>query len=100
MTVDVEFLDGKKSFWETDLFQPIIPDESSFQVLSTKIEIVLKKSNGLSWASIEPKSNVTSWTTFGTTGIFSFFKNEGTVGTIGAKEAVIAGDAPIPFLKH
>jgi hypothetical protein len=70
LTVDVGFLDGKKSFWETELFQPILPDESSFQVLGTKVEIILKKSNGLSWASIEPNSNVTSWTTFGTSGIF------------------------------
>jgi hypothetical protein len=69
LTVDVEFLDGKKSFWETELFQPIMPHESSFEVLSTKVEIILKKANGLSWASIEPNSNVTSWTTFGTRGI-------------------------------
>lgn len=31
-----------------------------------------------------------------------FYKNDkkGTVGTIGAKEAIIAGDAPISFLKN
>ena len=93
-------MDGKKSFWETDLFQPILPNESSFQVLSTKVEIILKKANGLSWASIEANSNVTSWTTFGTKGIFFNLRNIGTVGTVGGKEAMIAGDAPISFLKN
>jgi hypothetical protein len=71
-------------------FQPIDPTASKVEILSTKIELSLKKSNGISWVSIEPNTEVTSWTTFGTTGM---------VGTVGGKEAVIAGDAPISLLK-
>ncbi len=86
MSVHIDFKDGSVFDWNTLLFQPIIPNESSYQVLSTKIEIILKKANGLSWADIGPVQNVTCWTTFGTTG---------TVGTVGSKEAIVAQDAPI-----
>jgi hypothetical protein len=89
LKVSIEFLDGKKSIYETLLFQPVDPSASKFEILSTKIEIELKKANGLSWASIEPNSSITSWTTFGTSGM---------VGTVGGKEAIIAGDAPISLL--
>jgi hypothetical protein len=89
--------------------KPIDPQGSTFEVLSTKIELSLKKANGISWASIEPNSNVTTWTTFGTTGKSSHlsyynkdaqsWKKIGTVGTVGGKEALIAGDVPIDLLK-
>ena len=87
--VDIVFMDGSISMFHTQLFQPIVPSESVFEILSTKLEIVLRKANGLSWVSIEPKENVTSWTTFGTSG---------SVGTIGGKEAVVAKDAPLHLL--
>ena len=59
-------------------------------MLSTKIELLLAKANGISWPSLEPCENVTSWTTFGTVG---------QVGTVGGKEAVVAGDSPIALMK-
>ncbi|KAK6099198.1 hypothetical protein MT418_000639 [Batrachochytrium dendrobatidis] len=92
LKVDILFLDGSSSQYHTDLFQPIDPNASKFEVLSTKLEIVLKKANSLSWVAIEPKENVTTWTTFGITG---------SVGTVGGKEAVVGHDAPLHLLpKH
>ncbi|KAJ3299349.1 hypothetical protein HK104_009201 [Borealophlyctis nickersoniae] len=90
LKVDVKFQDGKVFKFHTPLSQPIDPANSKYEMLSTKIEINLRKGNGFSWASIEPKDGIMSWTTFGTTG---------TVGTIGAKEAVVATDAPLHLLK-
>jgi hypothetical protein len=91
LTVDVVFQDGSINQWNTELFQPIQVEQSTFDILSTKIEISLAKSNGISWAAIEPRSDLTSWTTFGLSGTGG--------GTVGAKEALVAGDAPIHLLK-
>lgn len=44
----------------------------------------------MSWASLEPNSNVTTWTTFGV---------EGTVGTIGSKQMHYNADSPLEYLK-
>ncbi|KAI8930208.1 chord-domain-containing protein [Entophlyctis helioformis] len=90
LEVNVAFMDGSVHTYHTPLFQPIDPAASRYEILSTKIEIVLKKANGLSWVAIEPTDNVTSWTSFGITG---------SVGTIGGKEAAIATDAPIHLLQ-
>ncbi|KAI9008392.1 HSP20-like chaperone [Gaertneriomyces semiglobifer] len=89
LKVDVHFLDGKMFQFHTPLSQPIDPEASKFEILSTKIELALKKANGISWASIEPNTNVMVWTTFGTTG---------TVGTVGGKEAIVAQDVPLHLL--
>lgn len=59
-------MDGKIFNFHTPLSQPIDPAMSKYEVLSTKIELVLKKANGLSWATIEPAANLVSFTTFGT----------------------------------
>ncbi|KAJ3045707.1 hypothetical protein HDV00_007833 [Rhizophlyctis rosea] len=90
LKVDVKFQDGKIFKFHTQLSQPIEPDTSKYEILTTKLEITLKKANGISWPSIEPKAGITCWTTFGTTG---------TVGTVGGKEAVVATDAPIHLMK-
>ncbi|KAJ1984599.1 hypothetical protein H4R34_000571 [Dimargaris verticillata] len=50
---------------EIPLFLPIDPAASSYEVLSTKVELTLKKTSGVSWASLLPSENFTSWTTFG-----------------------------------
>ena len=89
--VDIVFQDESIFVYHTDLFQPVKPVECTFSIMSTKIELQLVKGNGISWAAIEPRSDVTSWTTFGLTGTGG--------GTVGAKEALIAGDAPIHLLK-
>lgn len=90
LRVDVVYQDGRKGIFETALCQPIIPEACKFTCLSTKIEIILQKANGISWPTLEPSVNVTSWTTFGTSGM---------VGTVGSTEAVIAADSPVALLK-
>ncbi|KAJ3168886.1 hypothetical protein HDU88_001213 [Geranomyces variabilis] len=90
LKIDVKFLDGNVFRFHTALAQPIDPAASKFEILSTKIELVLKKANGISWASIEPNDDITSWTTFGTTG---------GVGTIGAKDALVAGDVDLAKMR-
>ncbi|OLY77929.1 Cysteine and histidine-rich domain-containing protein 1 [Smittium mucronatum] len=47
------------------LFSKINIEESSFKILSTKIEFVLKKDDNISWPSLTPTDKITSWTTFG-----------------------------------
>ncbi|TPX41860.1 hypothetical protein SeLEV6574_g05890 [Synchytrium endobioticum] len=86
LNVYVKFLDGKAFRLSTPLSQPIKPEESKYEVLSTKVEIVVTKSNGVAWASVEPSSNIQSFTTFGVSG---------GGGTHGAKQAIVAGDAAI-----
>ena len=75
--------------FDFQLFQPILPSSCTFQVLGSKIEICLVKGNGFSWPSLEvlPQgSQGSSWTTFGVSG---------KTGTVGGKNAIIAGDAPL-----
>ncbi|TPX32268.1 hypothetical protein SmJEL517_g04599 [Synchytrium microbalum] len=87
ISIYVKFLDGKAHKYSTALSQPIKPAECKFEVLSTKVEIVMKKANGVAWASIEPNDNMGGQNiTFGVTG--------GT-GTVGGKEAIIAGDSAL-----
>ncbi|KAI8920304.1 HSP20-like chaperone [Powellomyces hirtus] len=90
LKIDVKFLDGKTFPFHTQLAQPIDPAASKFEILSTKIELVLKKANGISWASIEPNDEITSWTTFGTVG---------GVGTVGGKTPLVAGDVDVLKLR-
>ncbi|KAI8821412.1 chord-domain-containing protein [Fimicolochytrium jonesii] len=88
LRMNIKFQDGKTSTFNTALSQPIDPAGSKYEVLSTKIEVVLKKVNALSWATLEPNEKVVSWTTFGTFGR----------GTIGGKTPDIAGDIDIALL--
>ncbi|KNE71161.1 hypothetical protein AMAG_15826 [Allomyces macrogynus ATCC 38327] len=71
-------------------YLPIDPEKSTCEVLSTKIELVLKKKQGISWPALEATDavpDVATWTTFGATG--------GRTGTVGGKVMDVAGDAPI-----
>ena len=38
---------------ELDLAHPVIPSQSSYKVLSTKLEVKLKKQDGIRWANLE-----------------------------------------------
>eukprot|EP00158_Paraphelidium_tribonemae_P003390 Partr_v1_DN26091_c1_g1_i1_m390 putative CHORD len=86
LLVDIILPSKQKSRLHTDLFQPIDTSSSSYKVMGTKIEVVLKKSNGISWPSIEPNENLKSWTTFGITG---------KTGTVGGKEMHLSNDSPL-----
>ncbi|KAI8800736.1 chord-domain-containing protein [Cladochytrium replicatum] len=90
LLLEGKLADGKRFKYHTPLVQPITPELSKYEVLSTKVEITLRKANGISWPSIEPRTDIVSFTTFGTTG---------TVGTIGGKTALVAEDAPVHLLK-
>jgi hypothetical protein len=75
--VDIKMKGNKRYTKEFALFQPIEPTNSKFTALSTKVELNLKKTSGISWASLEPNDEVKTWTTFGVTG---------GGGTVGGKE--------------
>lgn len=68
VNIDLRMPDGKRFKLDLPLFQPIEPVGSSFEVLGTKVEITMKKANGISWATLEPSEGAKCWTTFGTTG--------------------------------
>jgi hypothetical protein len=84
--VAIELPSGEVFEMDTDLFQPILPAECKFKVLKTKVEITLKKANGISWPSLEPSTDIKTFTTFGLVG---------TKGTVGGKEMHLATDAPL-----
>jgi len=90
MNVDIKMKDNKRYKKSIPLFQPIVPQESNFKPLTTKVEVKLRKGNGISWPALEPTDNVTSWTTFGVTG---------GGGTVGGKEMLYANDAPLQVRK-
>ncbi|KAI8356610.1 chord-domain-containing protein [Choanephora cucurbitarum] len=87
--VDIK-MKGNKRYTKTfPLFATIDTAESKFTVLSTKLEISLKKTSGMSWASLEPNDNVKTWTTFGVTG---------GGGTVGGTEMFYNPDSPLHHL--
>ncbi|CAM0138455.1 hypothetical protein VKS41_007068 [Umbelopsis sp. WA50703] len=88
MNVDIKMKGNKRYKKTIPLFQIIDPQESTFKPLTTKVEVKLKKGNGMSWPALEPTDNVTSWTTFGVTG---------GGGTVGAKDMLYANDAPMHY---
>jgi hypothetical protein len=88
--VEGRFKNGDTFSFASPLFQPIRPEACKYVVLGTKVELTLAKANGLSWPALEPTDNVVSFTTFGCAG---------GAGTVGAKEAIIATDMAVEFLK-
>ncbi|KAG0229075.1 hypothetical protein BGW42_001796 [Actinomortierella wolfii] len=86
LSIDLKMPEGKRFQWSLALFQPIEPENSTFEVLGTKVEITLKKANGISWPTLEPSEGARSWTTFGTTG---------GAGTVGSKVMHLATDSPL-----
>ncbi|KAJ3235109.1 hypothetical protein HDU78_005488 [Chytriomyces hyalinus] len=68
VSINAKFQDGKKYVETIPLALPVDAASCKFLVLSTKIELVLKKANGLSWPTLEmPADGVVlkSFTTFG-----------------------------------
>ncbi|KAF9989458.1 hypothetical protein BGZ75_006303 [Mortierella antarctica] len=86
VNIDLRMPDEKRFKLVLPLFQPIDPAGSSFEVLGTKVEITMKKGNGISWATLEPSEGAKCWTTFGTTG---------GAGTVGSKVMHLATDSPL-----
>ncbi|KAI9296439.1 chord-domain-containing protein [Neoconidiobolus thromboides FSU 785] len=65
LTVKIKFQDNKLFEKEFELFQSIQPENCSYGVLSTKVEVILAKDNNMSWACLEKTDNISTWTTFG-----------------------------------
>ncbi|KAI8081381.1 chord-domain-containing protein [Halteromyces radiatus] len=84
--IDIKMKDNQRYKKHLPLFHLIDCEGSKFNALSTKVEINLKKTNGISWAALEPTKDVKTWTTFGVTG---------TGGTVGSKEIHYSGDSPL-----
>lgn len=79
--IDLYLPAGKRFKRSLDLFGPIDPSTSSFRVLGTKVELVLKKSDGKSWTLLEK-------TTRDLGGFQLTFGVGGRTGTVGGKEIV------------
>ncbi|KAI3642826.1 hypothetical protein MP228_012381 [Amoeboaphelidium protococcarum] len=78
--------------FSADLFQPIVAAECQCHVMSTKIEVTLRKANGISWPQLEKTdAPITTWTTFGITG---------RTGTVGSKEMQVSNDSPLLALNR
>ena len=58
ISVSVVFANGKTGVFETALCQSVLPEQSKFTILTTKIELVLAKGNGMSWPTLEPSKGV------------------------------------------
>ncbi|KAJ9072060.1 hypothetical protein DSO57_1031071 [Entomophthora muscae] len=65
LSVSIAFMENKIFQRTFDLSQVIIPEESTFEILSTKVEVSLKKGNGVAWAALEKTDKISTWTTFG-----------------------------------
>ncbi|KAI9275463.1 chord-domain-containing protein [Phascolomyces articulosus] len=84
ISIDIKMKNNRRYKKTIPLYTTIDTDESKFTVLTTKLEIKLKKTSGISWPSLEP-SNATSYSTFGVTG---------GGGSVGAKEMTYRSDSP------
>jgi len=82
VNIDV-YLPGSKRFLRVlDLYGPIIPAESTFQIFGTKVELHLQKQDTRSWILLEK-------TTQDTSGFNLTFGVGGRTGTVGAKDVVL-----------
>ncbi|KAG6891333.1 hypothetical protein C0992_008787 [Termitomyces sp. T32_za158] len=77
------YLPGPKKYSRTlDLFGPIDPERSTYEVLGTKVELHLQKRDGRSWTLLEKTDQSIG-------NISLTFGVGGRTGTIGAKELVL-----------
>ncbi|KAI7870598.1 HSP20-like chaperone [Spinellus fusiger] len=86
VAIDIKMKENKRYKKTMALFHTILPEQSKFTVLGTKLELTMKKTDGMSWASLEPNADVKTWTTFGVSG---------GGGTVGAKEMQYCNDSPL-----
>jgi len=82
ITVDLHLPGSKRFSRVIDLFGPIDPDQSTVQILGTKVEMNLQKKDNRSWTVLEKTNrnlgNITL--TFGV---------GGRTGTVGAKDVIL-----------
>jgi len=53
LSVTAKISTGSDYSLELDLAHPVLPDQSSYRILSTKLEIKLKKAEGVRWSCLE-----------------------------------------------
>ncbi|CDS14189.1 hypothetical protein LRAMOSA06359 [Lichtheimia ramosa] len=85
LSIDIKMKNNERYQKTIPLFHTIDPEQSKYNALTTKVEISMKKTSGVSWATLEP-SDAKSWTTFGVTG---------GGGSVGAKEMMYTSDSPL-----
>ncbi|CAG8801903.1 12353_t:CDS:2, partial [Racocetra persica] len=86
ISIDLKTGDKKRFKEGFPLYQYIEPENSTYEFLSTKVEIKLKKANGISWSSLRVDEDFGSATTFGV---------QGGNATVGGKEYILAKDSPL-----
>lgn len=101
MRAKIKTTDGKIYIREIDFSQTIVPTSTSNSIdyLKSKVELSLLKEQPFSWISLEADScsnnhhqKQIAFTTFGVSG---------RVGSVNAKEAIIANDIPVHLItKH
>jgi len=58
MTINAKLSDGSDYELHLQLLYPILPSQSSFSVLKTKVEIKMKKVEGIRWNTLEGQAPV------------------------------------------
>ncbi|CAG8481619.1 8637_t:CDS:2 [Dentiscutata erythropus] len=86
MSINLRTADSKIFKEVFPLYQYIEPENSKYEFLSTKVEIKLKKANGISWPSLRADEDSGTATTFGV---------QGGNATVGGKEYILANDSPL-----
>jgi len=80
--LDLYLPDRKRFNKVIPLFGPIIPEQSSFKVLGTKVELSLQKKDNRSWTVLEQTDRDLG-------GISLTFGVTGRTGTVGGKEVIL-----------
>jgi hypothetical protein len=65
VSISFDFETRKRYAATIPLYNEIDPDTSRFEVLSTKLEVTMKKANGVSWPVLRPDPTVTDRIKFG-----------------------------------
>ncbi|RIB15738.1 HSP20-like chaperone [Gigaspora rosea] len=84
--IDLRTADNKRFKEDFQLYQYIEPENSTYEFLTTKVELKLKKANGISWPSLKVDEDFGTTTTFGV---------QGGNATVGGKEYILASDSPL-----
>ncbi|KIK63602.1 hypothetical protein GYMLUDRAFT_71739 [Collybiopsis luxurians FD-317 M1] len=82
LSIDLYLPDSKRFLKTIELFGPIAPEKSSFQVFGTKVELHLRKQDTRSWTILEKPTHDLG-------NIALTFGVSGRTGTIGAKKSVL-----------
>ncbi|MCL4418502.1 hypothetical protein M1146_00185 [Patescibacteria group bacterium] len=65
LEVTIQLAEGKEYSLDLDLCGEIVPEESKYEVLSTKIEIRMKKVSTAQWPSLEDNGQGVCYNSFG-----------------------------------